>query len=182
MHENPLWYDVHRTYFKSRIKRITYRMDTPNKKSGFKLIIGILIIALIALLFWKFKGGEATPIETQENNETSTEPITNRKKYIDGTYSSTGTYTSPAGSEEIFITLVIKDDTISGATFEGKATHPTSIKLQTQFGEGFSQAVVGKSIDSLALTVVNGSSLTPKGFMDALTKIKTQSIETIVQI
>ncbi|MFM2357956.1 MAG: hypothetical protein RJA61_693 [Candidatus Parcubacteria bacterium] len=183
MNENPLWYDVHRTYFKSHIKRITYRMDTTykTKNSGFKVIIGILIVALIALLFWKFKGDEIAPVETSGNNETVTEPVTTRKKYIDGTYSSTGIYTSPAGTEEIFVTLVIKNDTVSSGTFEGKATHPTSKKLQGQFSEGFSQAVVGKSIDSLSLTVVNGSSLTPKGFMDALSKIKTQALETAVQ-
>ena len=183
MQENPLWYDVHRTYFTSRIKRITYRMDTSKKnKAGFKVIIGILIIALIAFLFWKFKGDQAVPIEAPvENNPNTTEPVTLRNKYIDGTYNATGTYTSPAGQEEIFITLVIKDDKVVSSNFEGKATHPTSKKLQGQFAEGFEQAVTGKSIDSLSLTVVNGSSLTPKGFMDALTKIKEQA-QVIAQI
>jgi 23S rRNA (uracil1939-C5)-methyltransferase len=35
--------------------------------------------------------------------------------------------------------------------------------------------VVGKNIEELNLTVVNGSSLTPKGFMDALAKIKVDA-------
>ncbi len=35
--------------------------------------------------------------------------------------------------------------------------------------------VVGKKIDEVQLTKVAGSSLTPKGFMDALEKVKTEA-------
>jgi hypothetical protein len=47
--------------------------------------------------------------------------------------------------------------------------------MQGKFKEGFEEAVVGKPLDEIALTVVNGSSLTPKGFMDALTKVKLEA-------
>ncbi|KXK09170.1 MAG: hypothetical protein UZ21_OP11001000228 [Microgenomates bacterium OLB22] len=47
--------------------------------------------------------------------------------------------------------------------------------MQGLFAEGYKTQVVGKSIDELKLDVVNGSSLTPKGFEDALQKIKTEA-------
>ncbi len=101
--------------------------------------------------------------------------MVNNRTYKDGTYAATGQYSSPAGQEEVAITLDIKDDVVVSASFVGKATNPGSVKNQSLFKEGFNQYVVGKSVDSLKLQVVNGSSLTPKGFMDALVKIKAQA-------
>ncbi len=97
--------------------------------------------------------------------------------YKDGTYTETGNYRSPAGPESITVTLTLKDGTITDANVVDNATVPKSIRMQGQFTEGFKEQVVGKPIDEVALTVVNGSSLTPKGFMDALTKIETDAQE-----
>ena len=47
--------------------------------------------------------------------------------------------------------------------------------MQGNFKAGFSELVVGKPVDQVSLSVVNGSSLTPKGFMDALAKIKAEA-------
>jgi len=108
--------------------------------------------------------------EQVENNITI-----NQSHYNNGTYQANGRYISPAGSEEVLITLTIEDDTITEASFEGLATHPTSRRLQDLFAEGFDNAVVGQNINQLNLTVVNGSSLTPRGFNEALEKIKTEA-------
>ncbi len=97
------------------------------------------------------------------------------KKYNDGTYAATGVYRSPAGGESVEVSLTLADGVITDATFKGDATFPKSQMMQGQFAAGYKEQVVGKSIDELALGVVNGSSLTPKGFMDAVTKIKTEA-------
>ncbi len=95
--------------------------------------------------------------------------------YKDGTYTAEGTYKSPAGQETVHITLVLKDDMVTRATFKGDATNKRSIQLQAAFATGFEEAVVGKNIDTLSLSVVNGSSLTPAGFMNAVAKIKAEA-------
>lgn len=95
--------------------------------------------------------------------------------YRDGTYSAEGMYRSPAGSEGVQVSLVLKGDVITDATYTGEATHPKSVKFQQDFGAGFKEQVVGKSIDQVSLGVINGSSLTGIGFMDAVSKIKAEA-------
>lgn len=102
--------------------------------------------------------------------------IDTKKKYRDGTYSAAGNYVSPAGPEEVQISLTLKDDIIVQATFQSSPQNPKSAMYQQLFADGFKEVVAGKSIDSLSLTVVNGSSLTPKGFMNALHKIQVQAL------
>lgn len=96
-------------------------------------------------------------------------------KYVSGTYAATGDYTSPAGAEQVDISITLDGDVITDATFTGKAEHPASVKWQGNFAQGFKAEVVGKSIDEVNLGVVNGSSLAPKGFMDALAKVKAEA-------
>ncbi len=109
---------------------------------------------------------------TGENTQA---PEQHASAYKDGSYKAVGSYVSPAGQEEVDVTLVLKDGKITSAEFVGESQNPISKKLQNQFNEGYKQVVVGKSIDELSLTVVNGSSLTPKGFMDAVQKIKEEA-------
>ncbi len=95
--------------------------------------------------------------------------------YKDGTYDAMGSYVSPAGPESVNISLTLEDGVIVNATFQGNATASRSQVMQSQFSAGFKEAVIGKSINDLSLTVVNGSSLTPKGFMEAVKKIQAEA-------
>lgn len=95
--------------------------------------------------------------------------------YKNGTYSADGIYRSPAGGESVSITLTLKDDVVTATSFQGHATAPKSVVMQEKFAAGFQELVVGKSIDELSLDVVNGSSLTGAGFMDAVAKIKAEA-------
>ncbi len=95
--------------------------------------------------------------------------------YNDGAYSAAGVYRSPAGAESVTVSLILKDDVIIDATFIGDATHKKSIAMQAAFTEGFNEQVVGKSLDEVSVGVVNGSSLTGVGFMDAVAKIKVEA-------
>jgi uncharacterized protein with FMN-binding domain len=95
--------------------------------------------------------------------------------YRNGTYNATGVYTSPAQQEEVKLTLTIEGGVVVASEFEADSPNKISQRLQGMFAEGYQAEVIGKSLDEIDLDVVNGSSLTPKGFMDALDKIKAEA-------
>jgi hypothetical protein len=166
--------------------KIIFMQNISNSK---KLFVGLVIIStLVLFIIWRSRTTsdqniqESFSTEAREDGDQVAQttasddiPTTNNRIYKDGTYSSAGSYVSPAGPEEVFISLTIVDDKVTAANFDGRATHPASVKLQNMFKDGFEKEVVGKSIDSLNLTAVNGSSLTPKGFNDAVTKIRIEA-------
>lgn len=162
-----------------------------NTRNTFtKIIAGIVVLGVAGFAFSRMdnlKTTESVPVVVDET-PTSTEPISlpatstepgpamsNNRVYKNGTYTADGVYSSPAGQESVSVTLTIRNDAVVSAVFLGKATNPSSIKNQEQFALGFKQYVIGKSVDSIKLTVVNGSSLTPKGFANALVKIKAKA-------
>jgi uncharacterized protein with FMN-binding domain len=161
-------------------------MDTQKPKAPKAgIIIAIIaVILIIAFVIWKMQSGPTSVPTNQTSNDTgdlgaTTTPITDNKKYKDGTYTAVGNYRSPAGSEQVDITITLVNGRVSDATFAGEGVNPTTKRLQGMFAAGFKEFVVGKPIDSISLTVVNGSSLTPKGFMDALQKIKIEATATV---
>ncbi len=153
-------------------------MTKPRK--NILVSIAVLVVLGIASFFLNNilkKNEEAT---TGTNN---TPPIRNEQQtpretavnYKDGVYDAIGNYTSPGGAEEIGLTITLKDNIIVDSGFEVKATRPTSKQLQGVFSENYKQYVIGKNINEVNLTKVSSSSLTPKGFNDALNKIKIEA-------
>jgi uncharacterized protein with FMN-binding domain len=155
-----------------------------------KALVAIVVVAILGFagmqLMNKDTSSENTMIEEQaQDSVTSTSgtdtitqvvtPEAATSSYKNGTYSATGNYQSPAGQEEIVVTITLKDGTIADSEFESKAVNTTSKKMQGLFATGYKTMVVGKALDEVTLDVVNGSSLTPKGFEDALQKIKTEA-------
>lgn len=102
-------------------------------------------------------------------------PVAEKPKYTDGTYTVDGRYRSPAGTDTMDVTLVITHDIVTSVTITNRATNPTSRLFQDRFAEGISLVVVGKPLDQLTVDVVNGASLTTRGFNNAVTAIKTQA-------
>ena len=92
--------------------------------------------------------------------------------FKNGTYSATGTYSAPSGEESIGVTLVLKNDVVIDASVRALATNPRSVRFQQQFVNNFASQVIGKKITNISLDNVSGSSLTPQGFNDAVTKIE----------
>jgi uncharacterized protein with FMN-binding domain len=133
----------------------------------------------------------STPTQTQTPAATTTPPPTSTPAtptttppvdvprqasvYKDGTYSATGSYMSPGGYDQIAVTLTLKNDLIISVSATPEAGDNTSAKYQNKFISGYQQYVVGKNIANVNLTAVSGSSLTPKGFDDALAQIKSQA-------
>lgn len=155
-------------------------MEQKSNSNMIKIIGVIFVVIVIGIVAWQVVGKSEPAGSSSNMNESAVispadESMMEEVEYENGTYTATGNYQSPAQTEEIEVTLTVTDGVVTDAVFTGKATHPTSKLMQGKFSEGFEEAVVGKNINDLTLTVVNGSSLTPKGFMDALTKIKSQA-------
>lgn len=148
------------------------QVPTTSKSSSLWISALGLALILVGFVLWSYDKNNGETDNTQNQNEPV---VADKKKYKDGTYSAVGKYISPAGPEEIGVTLVIAQNKITDAVLDIKATNEVSRQLQDAFAAGFKTEVVGKSIDEVSLTVVNGASLTPKGFMNALEQIKSES-------
>lgn len=126
------------------------------------------------------------PAETTETDTTTTEttaPDTatdagddaSTSPYADGTYTAEGSYVSPASPETISVTVTLADGIVTGVEVVGHATDPQARSFQSQFIGGVSAAVVGQSIEGLAVDRVAGSSLTGIGFNQALDAIRADA-------
>jgi len=129
-----------------------------NNKSSLipKIILGTLALGIM--------GGGITLVNRQVSSG-----------YKNGSFEAIGNYKSPAGDEDVGIKITLRNGIITEATSDVRATNEKSQYWQKQFSENFSKEIVGKKIDEVKLDRVAGSSLTPKGFKDALDKIKTQA-------
>lgn len=114
---------------------------------------------------------------TNMNNETSEENTDNEvaSAYTDGTYTAIGDYVSPGGPEQVEVTLTVKDGVVTDSVFKSLAERPASVQMQSNFAGGYKEYVVGKKLDEIEVGKVSGSSLTPKGFNDAVAKIKAEA-------
>ncbi len=116
--------------------------------------------------------GETTTSNPPEETELGLELV-----YNNGEYTAVGTYTSPAGSEEVEVKLNIENDTITAVDVMPKATNPVSVKLQNAFKDEISNVIVGKNINEVEYPGnVNGSSLTGYGFIEAVEQIKANAL------
>ncbi|GAB3404475.1 hypothetical protein GCM10027515_16530 [Schumannella luteola] len=97
---------------------------------------------------------------------------TSSNSYKDGSYTATGKYQSPGGNETIKVTLTLESNKVTKAEVEPQASSGNAKQYQTQFSSGIDGEVVGKSLDELSVTRVSGSSLTSRGFNDAVDQIK----------
>lgn len=136
------------------------------KSNLAKFSVALVILIIITIGIWYYKQNKtevviANPVVIQS--------------YKDGIYTAMGTYISPAGKEDIGLSLTLKNNTIIDINFTSKATNEVSIKLQGMFASGYKELVIGKDISTVKLDKVSGSSLTPKGFNDAIEKIKLQA-------
>lgn len=157
-------------------------MDSGNSNPrSNNLIIPVAIAALIVLAvigYYLYSNNTSSnQAETANAQTTTTDSTTETTKgYKDGQYEAAGNYVSPGGPREIKVMLTLADGKVTDTTFvKTENADPTSQRFQGEFAEGYKTMVVGKSLDEVNLTKVAGSSLTPKGFMDALSKIKTDA-------
>lgn len=117
-------------------------------------------------------------IETAKDTNTTTidttTPVVENKKaiYKDGEYKVVGKYKSPAGNEDLQVTITLKNNIVVSSVVTPASKSDESLEYQGKFNSGYSAQVIGKNIDTINVTKVSGSSLTPKGFNDAIAKVK----------
>ena len=121
---------------------------------------------------------ESTP--TQQTNETSTSQTTQETKntvsYKNGTYSESALYDSPAGTEDVSFDFTVTDNALTEIQIISSTKNPMSQKFQGFFLEGIKKEVIGKKLDDIGtFTRVNGSSLTPGAFNEALSSLKKEA-------
>lgn len=144
-------------------------------------VVAIILVAAIGYMVTQNSNKakqEALEQQTNIQESTATQPTVSEAPivmYKDGSYTSEGKYTSPGGEESIKVTVTLKDGIVEDATVVSNATLPISKKMQASFIGGFKEQVVGKKIDEINVTKVSASSLTPKGFNDAIEKIKAEA-------
>lgn len=154
----------------------------PSKNYAKPLTIVGIIVVIAGILGFTTLGKKAdqTPNTSGATSTPTTDTASNTNtesetKYKDGTYAVTGNYISPGGAETVGVTLKIENDVVVASDFEIQADRPISVEMQKQFSDGYKQFVVGKKLDEVSVGKVSGSSLTPKGFNDAVAKIKVQA-------
>lgn len=168
-------------------------MDLEEKKSPIPLIAGVTVLGAVVIggaLLLASQGEENANTPNDESSETSNiaqdtstqnPPVEDNQQeleisYADGEYTATGTYTSPAGEEEVIVTLTLENEIVTAVRVSPQATNPISVKMQGDFSTGISDVIVGKNIDEIEYPGnVNGSSLTGNGFVEAVESIKTEA-------
>jgi uncharacterized protein with FMN-binding domain len=153
------------------------------KKPIVPVIAAVIIVAVLGIVGFTFTKGKTEPAKSDSPSPTAaamqqatTAPAqAATTSFKDGQYTAVGNYTSPGGAEEIGVTLTLKDGKIADISVEPKATRPISKVRQQAFADNYKPLVMGKDISEVKLDKVGGSSLTPKGFNDAIQQIMTQA-------
>lgn len=148
-------------------------MEKSKNKTG--IVVGVFVVAVLAFVtvFLDKKSPESNQSDMQMPPVDMVK--TDSLFYKDGTYTATGTYMSPGGEDKLTVSLTLKDNVIADVSVVQGAGDRTSVKFQNYFIGGYKEYVLGKNINEVHLTKVSGSSLTPKGFNDALEQIKMQA-------
>jgi uncharacterized protein with FMN-binding domain len=171
-------------------------MHTAHTQKGMTKLIPIIVVvaAIIAGGAYYTLGKtkqvpavtEGTPVNTEGTPSGATPPsagitvnpaTASLSGYKDGTYSAEGSYDTPEGGrgEKLTVTLVIKDGVVTDSTLLQTAADQKSVLYQEVFASGYKEFVTGKKISDVHIDVVSGSSLTGKGFNEAVAKIATQA-------
>lgn len=165
--------------------------QNPSKKREIIAVLAVLIVIVAIVGFTMANGkddeaetaGDSTSTSTSTSNDdtANSDPdaaVSNDNtdgSYKDGTYTATGAYTSPGGSESIEVTVTIKDGVITSTSADANASDAEAEEYQGMFLSAYEDLVVGKNIDDVDLSRVSGSSLTSQGFNNALDDIKQEA-------
>lgn len=147
------------------------------------LSVLIIIVAIVGAIVVTNKDdaketNNATDTSVGTDNSTdssSDDSQATNAEYKDGQYNATGSYSSPGGQEEITVNVTLKDGVITATSAEAEASGATAEEYQGKFISGYKDLVVGKTIDSVSLDRVSGSSLTSGGFNRAIEDIIKQA-------
>jgi uncharacterized protein with FMN-binding domain len=112
---------------------------------------------------------------TTASSNTSSTTSSTTTGYKDGTYSATSNYYVPHGTEDIQVSVTLKDGVITASSITNSESDPDSAQFQESFTSAYKSYVVGKNISGLSLNTISGASDTTQGFNDALSKIASEA-------
>jgi uncharacterized protein with FMN-binding domain len=115
--------------------------------------------------------------DTPDEATTAPDSSTSSGAYADGTYTESGTYQAPSGTETVDVTFTLAGDVVTAVEVAGHATDPEAKQHQGEFADGIAGVVVGKNLDEIQVDRVGGSSLTSEGFNTAVEAIKADAAE-----
>ncbi len=95
--------------------------------------------------------------------------------YADGTYTASGSYQAPSGTESVEVTVTLADNLVTGVEVIGGASNTQAKRYQGEFIDGIGAVVVGKNLNELQVDRVGGSSLTSGGFNAAIETIRADA-------
>jgi uncharacterized protein with FMN-binding domain len=163
------------------------QFGNPNQKKISPAIISIIAVVLIAIAAGTVYA-VTRPANDQATNTTDTSQTANTAPttettetpsttttYKDGSYTATGTYSTPGGNESVTVTVTLTGDKITAIETTGSGTGGNSKQYQSQFLSGYKAQVIGKAIEEVSLSRVAGSSLTSGGFNRAIDTIQNDA-------
>ena len=107
-----------------------------------------------------------------ETPTTKPEVVADAPDYVDGTYKTSVTYTTPKKDEYLLdVTFTIANDIVTDTNIvysQGAEKDPNA----QRFEKAYEALVIGKDMDAISLSRVGGASLTTGAFNNALAKIK----------
>lgn len=122
-------------------------------------------------------GSEGSTDNGTDSGGTDSGTDTGAGPYTDGTYSASGEYQSPNGTETLDVTITLQDDAITAVEVVGHGGSPNTVRFQGEFAGGIAAAVVGKRIDEISVSKIAGSSLASGGFNAAVEQIKADAAQ-----
>ncbi len=99
----------------------------------------------------------------------------NTSSYKNGQYTKLVSYMSSDGQEQITVSLLLNNGTITSSSISPNANNPTSAAYISKFVNAYQPLVVGQKISGLKLSTVAGASHTTTAFNDAITQIQAQA-------
>lgn len=167
-------------------------LQTHEQKSKIRLVttvIAVLVIAGVVVLADHLKSQENTTATSSANTTSSTNTETSNATDTtttanssttsgtvkDGTYSASNSYTVPHGTEEIHVSVTLKNGVITDASVQNSESDFDSKQYQEEFTAGYKTKVVGKKISGLQISVIAGASDTTDGFNEALSEIAAKA-------
>lgn len=143
-----------------------------DSKTSVAILAGLTLVGALA--------GCASPAadtdtDSGSGTETDSGSTDTSAVYADGSYSATGDYQAPSGTESVEVTITLEGDAITAVEVVGDATDSQAKIHQGEFISGIAGVVVGKDIDTIQVDKVGGSSLTSGGFNKAVEEIKAEA-------
>ncbi len=165
-------------------------MNSEEKNTLPVVIAGVILIVVISIGILLFLNNRNTTTNNtlSANTYTSTgsSQVYSRgngmmggnsiMNFKDGSYNASGSYFAPSGYETIGVQIGVSKGIISSVSITPDSNDFQSLRYQQRFMDGLNSLVVGKSLDQAYIYGrVNGASLTPLGFNNALDQIIQQS-------